>query len=243
MIPVKPAPEPSTFNKKVREPGRDFLKNLGITKQGDVADNIPWDKARFWAKCYKELDSAYNYICCYVGMRINNSSNRFESHSVEHFIPKSINPWLAYEWDNYRLACRKANSDRDKKPVIDPFLVGPDDFRLDLFTQKLFPNPILSKQKQQEVKDTIDNIDLNCDYWVKNRQNYYCEYLKMESEEEGRKYLQKKTPRFYSLNFYDPLKKPLSSKTSSNFALWRAFPPIVPRMASRRLFSLIFSGR
>ena len=69
MIPVKPAPEPSTFNKKVREPGRDFLKNLGITKQGDVADNIPWDKARFWAKCSKELDSAYNYICCYVGMR------------------------------------------------------------------------------------------------------------------------------------------------------------------------------
>ena len=112
-------------------------------------------------------------------MRINNSSNRFESHSVEHFIPKSINPWLAYEWDNYRLACRKANSDRDKKPVIDPFLVGPDDFRLDLFTQKLFPNPILSKQKQQEVKDTIDNIDLNCDYWVKNRQNYYCEYLNL----------------------------------------------------------------
>lgn len=194
MIPVKLAPEPSTFNKKVREPGRDFLKNLGITKQGDVADNIPWDKARFWAKCSKELDSAYNYICCYVGMRINNSSNRFESHSVEHFIPKSINPWLAYEWDNYRLACRKANSDRDKKPVIDPFLVGPDDFRLDLFTQKLFPNPILSKQKQQEVKDTIDNIDLNCDYWVKNRQNYYCEYLKMESEEEGRKYLQKNAP-------------------------------------------------
>ena len=191
---LKPAPEPSTFNKKVREPGRDFLKNLGITKQGDVADNIPWDKARFWAKCYKELDSAYNYICCYVGMRINNSSNRFESHSVEHFIPKSINPWLAYEWDNYRLACRKANSDRDKKPVIDPFLVGPDDFRLDLFTQKLFPNPILSKQKQQEVKDTIDNIDLNCDYWVKNGQNYYCEYLKMESEEEGRKYLQKNAP-------------------------------------------------
>lgn len=180
MIPVKPAPEPSTFNKKVREPGRDFLKNLGITKQGDVADNIPWDKARFWAKCSKELDSAYNYICCYVGMRINNSSNRFESHSVEHFIPKSINPWLAYEWDNYRLACRKANSDRDKKPVIDPFLVGPDDFRLDLFTQKLFPNPILSKQKQQEVKDTIDNIDLNCDYWVKNRQNYYCEYLNLD---------------------------------------------------------------
>ena len=105
MIPVKPAPEPSTFKKKVREPGRDFLKNLGITKQGDIADNIPWDKARFWAKCSKELDSAYNYICCYVGMRINNSSNRFESHSVEHFIPKSINPWLAYEWDNYRLAC------------------------------------------------------------------------------------------------------------------------------------------
>ena len=49
-------------------------------------------------------------------------------------------------------------------------------------------------KKQQEVKDAIDNIDLNCDYWVKNRQNYYCEYLKMESEEEGRKYLQKNAP-------------------------------------------------
>ena len=58
------------------------------------------------------------------------------------------------------------------------------------------PNYCLTdpKQKQQEVKDTIDNIDLNCDYWVKNRQNYYCEYLKMESEEEGRKYLQKNAP-------------------------------------------------
>ena len=55
MIPVKPAPEPSTFNKKVRKPGRDFLKNLGITKQGDVADNIPWDKARVFANFLNEL--------------------------------------------------------------------------------------------------------------------------------------------------------------------------------------------
>ena len=179
MIPIKPAPEPKSFDKNVRQPGLQFLNELGISKPYDGRVRIPWKDGRFWRECIDLLEDSYHHTCCYVGMRINNS-NSDKHRSVEHFIPKSLDPWLAYEWSNYRLSCRKANTDRGSKTVLDPFLVDPNDFRLDLFSFELFPNPDLPLNKQSEVQATIDNIDLNNSYWKTNRQKYYIEYIKTQ---------------------------------------------------------------
>lgn len=176
MIPVKPAPEPELFDEEVRRPGQAFLKQLGVSKNIPSQIQIPWSRGRFWSKCADSLEKSYNHICCYVAIKIN-GSNSHEKRSVEHFIPKSISPWLAYEWSNLRLACRKANSNRGTKPVIDPFLVKPDDFRLDLFTFELFPNPELAVERQNQIRETIYNIDLNNDYWKKIMQKYYLQHI------------------------------------------------------------------
>ncbi len=196
MIPVKPAPEPQSFDKNVRIPGRKFLSDLCVPKQRNPGVLIPWNDARYWKRCANKLEKSYNHICCYVGMRINGNIDD-ERRSVEHFIPKSVEPWLAYEWSNYRLACRKANTDRGTKTVIDPFLVGPDDFRIDLFSCELFPNSELSPAERELIQKTIDSIGLNNSYWKANRRTYYERYqdlIKNCPVEEANKYLKKNAP-------------------------------------------------
>lgn len=199
MIPVKPALEPSSFNDEVRIPGLAFLSRLQIPKVVPTGFKIPWkeQKAEYWKKCSSELENAYNHICCYVGMRINNSLKDPKHRSVEHFVPKSKDPWLAYEWSNYRLACVKANNTRQSKDVIDPFLVGPDDFRLDLYSGELFPNTDLPQEKQKLIQETIDKIELNDSYWTKSRQLYYIYYLeksKTISITKAKEYLKENAP-------------------------------------------------
>lgn len=197
MIPVKPAPEPDSFDKKVRIPGKEFLMKIGI-RDGKPSDfPVNWDGHDYWRNCSDELVKAYNSICCYVAMRINRCGTKDRRRSVEHFIPKSKAPWLAYEWSNYRLACIKANQDRENKHVIDPFDVAADDFRLSLCSGELYPNPKLPNYRINEIKQAIANVKLNDSYWKRLRVNYYNEYnklLKDESHEMAEKFLEKTAP-------------------------------------------------
>lgn len=181
MIPVSPMPEPANFDETVRSPGRQYLKKYGIRKQGDTAGRrILWsaDKADYWRRCSAELIQEYRSICCYVAMKINRDPGEHDRHtSVEHFVPKSKEPWLAYEWTNYRLASRKANRDRGDRNVLDPFAVEADDFLLMLATGVIYPNPALSESRQKVVMETIENLKLNDPYWQELRLKYYSYYL------------------------------------------------------------------
>ena len=180
MIPVSPMPEPANFDEMVRSPGRKYLSRHGIRKQGDTAGRrIPWsaDKADYWRRCSAELIQEYRSICCYVAMKINRDPGEQDRHtSVEHFVPKSKDPWLAYEWANYRLASCKANRDRGDRDVLDPFAVEADDFLLMLATGEIYPNPAISESRKKVVTETIENLKLNNPYWRKLRLKYYLFY-------------------------------------------------------------------
>ena len=197
MIPVKLAPEPLSFHETVRVPGQEFLRSQGIQNLADKpTGKIDWSNYQFWRICSKDLYDSYQGICCYVGMRINGPLFVNEK-SVEHFIPKSIQPFLAYEWSNYRLACRKANSDRGTKPVIDPFTVCPNEFRLNLLNGELYPDPSLSDKRRLQVLETINNIGLNQNFWSRLRlqyYNYYLNNLKGTSIIELQEFLEKNAP-------------------------------------------------
>lgn len=104
--------------------------------------------------------------------------------SVDHFMPKSTYPHLAYEWNNYRLAHSKINSYKSNTVgIADPFTIQPGWFILDFANSYVKPNPATSPAVQKLVAHTITVLRLNSDDTlvqtrfsiVRNYSNNHCD--------------------------------------------------------------------
>jgi uncharacterized protein (TIGR02646 family) len=105
----------------------------------------PWTKAledsiRLEGKASKSVKSKYNNAqiksalvsethgkCAYCETKILHT----QYGDIEHFVPKSLQPSKAFEWDNLTLACKVCNtlkSDRDPSAndIIDPYNQDPE---------------------------------------------------------------------------------------------------------------------
>jgi hypothetical protein len=98
VIPIKPQPEPDDFDQKVRQPGLAFLSKVPNPKTKEWRD--------YWVKSLPDLYKSYNKICAYSAQWISRPEG---NPTVDHFLPKSAKPELAYEWHNFRLACLTLN--------------------------------------------------------------------------------------------------------------------------------------
>src|SRR5690606_24273905 len=187
MIPVAQQPEPATFNAQVRVKGLAHLENKGFA----LDQPLP-QKAKitpYWRDCLTELYQAYGGICAYLGVHFERVMG---GGSVDHFIAKSANAGLAYEWKNYRLACTTMNSrKREYSDVLDPFYLAPDLFRLQLSTGHIYPNPELDVRAMRLVEETIERLGLDDPQCRALRTSWYQDYLEHELPSD---YLKKKSP-------------------------------------------------
>ncbi len=152
MIPIQIQPELATFNDRVRKPGTIFL-----TKLGRKPTHKDWKKAWFWNRVTKELYQTYSGICAY-------SASWIPSGTIDHFIPRSCSPNLAYEWNNYRLVMEKlGNRKGNKCELIDPIYIKYDWFTLNFATFLIIPNSNLPKYIVDRIKTTIQVLCLNTD--------------------------------------------------------------------------------
>lgn len=200
MIPVKKAKKPSTFDKKVREPGLRALaemvgkappypraKGQAYKKIANRKKDIPSDKfPAYWTDALDELMAAYQSVCAYTCFRIHSVTG---ARSADHFVAKSKHWGKAYEWSNYRLCCSRINSRKnDFDDVLDPFLVGEAWFELELAFFQVIPAKHLAPDVRQTVQDSINRLKLNDfrearqedaeRYWQKG---YSLDVLKQES--------------------------------------------------------------
>ena len=84
--------------------------------------------------------------------------------TVDHFSPKSVNPELAYEWDNFRLASERLNNYKgDSTAVADPMHIQPGWFALDFHSFYVVPGDGLPEEVKQLVESTITKLRLNSD--------------------------------------------------------------------------------
>jgi hypothetical protein len=152
LIPVVVQQEPATFASSVRAPGARYLNaNPSPTSQ-------QFRKHAYWKSCLSELRVVYNGVCAYSSIWVGIQA------SVDHFVPKSVRPDLAYEWSNYRLALDKINSYKaDSIDVLDPFIVQPGWFVLDFATFYVVPGDGLAVVDEAAVERTIDVLRLNRD--------------------------------------------------------------------------------
>ncbi len=146
MIPVDPQPEPTDFAHRVREPGREFL---AVVSQPTTEQ---WQGKEYWQRVLPDMRIAYNGICAYCARWIPHSTGR---HSIDHFIPKSVESLLAYEWRNFRYVSARFNSRKGTRSILDPFLLNEGWFILDFSTFLIKPNSILSADQKKSVWDTI----------------------------------------------------------------------------------------
>jgi hypothetical protein len=168
MIPVIRQKEPCDFNEKVRIPGRKFLKCYPSPNSKQL------QRHNYWTHIKDDLYRLYQNICAYTGEWFP-----VTSASVDHFIPKSIEPQLAYEWNNYRLTTDKINNIKSNSiGIIDPFEVKTGWFVLDFPSCYIRPLETLDKNNNEKVQNTINILKLNSYERANKRYDIIYDYIK-----------------------------------------------------------------
>jgi uncharacterized protein (TIGR02646 family) len=164
LIPISLQPEPHDFPARVREPGQRFLATTPrpTSKQ--------WKNKEYWQDVIDDLYESYDGICAYSGEWIPCTTG---DPTVDHYIPKSVNPQQAYEWDNFRLACLRFNRwKREFQDVVDPFTVAENSFQLLFPSLQVVPNPDLLNMDKERVVATIKRLRLNNGLCIKARRRW-----------------------------------------------------------------------
>lgn len=192
MIRVARAPEPPDFDAEVRRPGQIAMLELSgqatrriipgysgrvYTSLATTIDAIPAARipALWQGVGLQLLRTAYKNVCAYLGMALHPSTG---AATVDHFLPKSVAPGLAYEWDNYRLASSSANRSKDDATgILDPFEIENDWFFLNLQSGELTPQHDLPDEIATAVWNTIAALNLNDPTHRKSRLDAIDAYL------------------------------------------------------------------
>jgi hypothetical protein len=170
LIRVVPKPEYPTFDSQVRKQGAAFLADC------PRPTSEQFKKKNFWNRAAKELHAAYSGVCAYTAMYLP------EQGSVDHFVPKSVNPSLAYEWSNFRLASGRVNNSKGNQTnILDPFKVDDSWFEIDIPSCLLKAGTNVAADVRTHINTTINSLRLNADdYYVQERCNILIEYAKGE---------------------------------------------------------------
>lgn len=166
MIRVILKPEYPKFDTEVRIPGAAFLATC------PTPTSEQFKKKNYWSRAARELHAAYSGVCAYTAMYLP------EQGTVDHFLPKTSHPSLAYDWSNFRLASGRVNNSKGNlTDILDPFQVQDDWFYIDIPSCLLRANPILSKELRNKIANTINSLRLNQDdSYVQERCNILMDY-------------------------------------------------------------------
>ena len=176
MIFVQEQPEPVRFDADVRRPGRRFLSQTNVPTTDD------WRSRSYWRRVLAELHDAYMGVCAYTCHWIAYDTG---SATVDHFVPKSVDKALAYEWCNYRLVCGRMNGRKGAhQDVLDPFRLPRNVFELDFPSLQIMPSMRHGNAFSEQAKSTIDRLGLNDETSVKTRlayvRNYCASHISLE---------------------------------------------------------------
>ena len=169
MIRVEEQEEPATFAAAVREPGALFLAANPHATSNDLQQHD------YWRRAAKGLYDAYDGICAYTCHKIAVDTGWA---TVEHFVPKSVERHLAYDWSNFRLVCGRMNARKGKhQDVLDPFRLENGVFAIDFPSLQVYPSDGLSDAVEGRAWSTIHRLRLNDDTCIEGRHSYvdpYC---------------------------------------------------------------------
>jgi hypothetical protein len=193
MIPVQKQPEPGNFTEIVTKKANKFL-NEKPSPTGKEIHNRP-----YWRNALDDLYKSYSKVCAYSSVWCPR-----DGVTVDHFIPvsglKYSNPKLVYDWDNFRLASRSMNTEKNRfQDVLDPFLIKPGWFVMDFPSLIIKGGAGLSSQNREKVEATIKRLKLNArEKYIEYRWEILWDYCELCSQyddiEPILKHLERKAP-------------------------------------------------
>ena len=194
MIFVVRQPEPASFHEGVRVKGLAHLKAKGFSIDKPLPPNAKIEP--YWRACLTELHEEYGGVCAYLGVFFERVMG---GGSVDHFVAKSTNAGLAYEWSNFRLSCSTMNSrKREFDDVLDPFsdVLVWSLFHLELVTGMIYPSPdfpneILNTFAMMPVEKTIKRLGLDDSECRAMRADWFNSYLNKQVSSD---YLKRRCP-------------------------------------------------
>ncbi len=161
--------EPDDFDDKVRQKGIKFLTNTPLPSSKQ------WGSHSYWTDVKGTLYDLYDGICSYCCTWISPKGNEH----VDHYVPKSKNPSLAYEWSNYRLSSGRINGIKREFDVLDPFEIKDGWFAIDFDTLKVKAGDDAPDHMRQAVESSIERLKLNdLNTTIKDRQHWLNLYIK-----------------------------------------------------------------
>lgn len=173
MIPVQLGPEPPEFDRKVRQPGLDALKQAGVSASAIVSRAVLMraggsGKPDYWRRARADLKAVFNGCCAYSCFLLEDalSPDGIDlSACVDHFQPISQSAaGLAYEWSNLRWAWSTIDSQykRDRLVPLDPCTMHACPFELDVGDfGVLVSRAGLSDQERSDAERSLDVLGLN----------------------------------------------------------------------------------
>lgn len=210
VIKVKLAPTPANFNKSVRDPGLDAIRELVgeiplVKRRGrkrkkiaESRDLIPSESfPAFWQDAIPDMLRAYNETCAYLAIHIWAGVG---TPTVDHMTAKSTSWDKIYEWENYRLSSGLMNARKNKyDDVIDPFKVVDGLFSLEFVAFQVSAGPKVDKNSAAIVQSTIARLQLNSVECCRARSTYVIEYRNGNINFD---FLKRKAP-FIALEMYN----------------------------------------
>ncbi|MCI0471585.1 MAG: hypothetical protein L0Y73_08010, partial [Candidatus Aminicenantes bacterium] len=193
MMPVRRQPPPDDFADKVTEKAKAFLKENPFPTAKEIRSN------HLWRDVLPDLHEVFDQVCAYSSLWCP-----LDMATVDHFVPVSalihINPALAYDWENFRLASRSMNSEKcNFQDVLDPFLVRFGWFVMDFSTLMIKIGSGLSPDDYKKVDATIKRLKFNDkEKYFQYRKQFLMDYCDFCSDSDDIKpalrYLERKAP-------------------------------------------------
>ncbi len=147
MIHVQPPEEPDDFDRMVRIPGTLWLSS------NPAGDKFP----DYWKHCFGALAEGFNHLCGYSAMHVPELGA-----VVDHYLSKSKQRELTYEWSNYRYASSRINSRKHTfdDQILDPFEVRDGWFEVQLGSWQLMTTNAIPQDKRDRAQFTMDQLDI-----------------------------------------------------------------------------------
>jgi uncharacterized protein (TIGR02646 family) len=158
MMRIPSVAAPPNYKLRVLDPGMAFLAGTPNPTNAEFRVNS------YWSRVHGYMYEEYRGVCAYCASwmpRGDGTSTAIDS-TVDHFIPKSIYPALAYEWVNLRVSRRGLNENKGQSlSVMDPMFINNDWFELDFLTCRIKPSPAVHEIARIRIKETLNILRLN----------------------------------------------------------------------------------
>jgi len=184
LINVKRYPPPANYNVKVKNKGQKFLNSNPNPTASE------FKRHAYWKEIHKYMHNSYSGICAYcASWTPKNSMSNTDHTSIDHFIPKSKLPSMAYEWDNFRLCRIKLNVNKsDSLDVMDPLFIRNGWFIIDFTSFLIRPSSEEPAWIQGQVNASINRLQLNVNEYVNERRRiifmYACDRITLVNVKE-----------------------------------------------------------